>query len=209
MSNRHLAVSIFTAVLILASLPLASAGAHPTQQPQPTPEGLGDVDRLAIPVLPDNPTQLDVGKSLYYYHCMPCHGDYGQGLTDEFRSIWVEDHQNCWARGCHSGRPGEEGFPIPKVIPAVNETAASEAMFPTRNDLFAYLKATHPPQYPGKLKDEEYRALSAFVYMLAGREEAASQAGLSSPTRSSWAEIGLGVVLLGALFVVASLFRRE
>jgi hypothetical protein len=48
---------------------------------------------------------------------MPCHGDLGQGLTDEFRLQWEPDHQNCWARDCHSRRYSHDSFPIPAVIP--------------------------------------------------------------------------------------------
>lgn len=53
------------------------------------------VDRLAIPELPENPTQVEVGRVSYYHNCMPCHGDEGQGLTEEFREIWEDDHQDC------------------------------------------------------------------------------------------------------------------
>lgn len=205
MKTKILVFPICLLVFILVGLPLAAAGAQSVEQPQPTPT----IDRLAIPTLPSNPTQLDIGKSLYYYNCMPCHGDYGQGLTDEFRGIWVEDHQNCWGRGCHSGRPGEEGFPLPRVIPAVNETAASKALFPTKSNLFTYLKVTHPPQNPGGLKDDEYQALSAFVFVLAGRVEAMPEAetGQPAPGQAGFLEIGLGVVLLGTICVVASFFR--
>jgi len=127
------------------------------------------IDRLAIPTLPANPTRIDLGRSLYYYHCMPCHGDYGQGLTDEFRGIWEEDHQNCWGRGCHGGRPQDEGFPIPTIVPAVNDAARSARLFPAEEDLYAYLRSTHPPQNPGGLKDEEYENLSVYVFAMEGR----------------------------------------
>lgn len=93
---------------------------------------------------------------------MPCHGDRGQGLTDEFRSLYVED-QNCWARGCHAGRPGDQGFPIPRSVPAVISSSGDLPPFATAEQLFGYLRATHPPQYPGHLPDDEYWAISAYV----------------------------------------------
>ncbi|MGB8981817.1 MAG: hypothetical protein WCC12_08075, partial [Anaerolineales bacterium] len=100
--------------------------------------------------------------------CMTCHGDRGQGLTDEFRGIWEPEHQNCWGRGCHAGRPGDEGFPIPTVVPAlVNEHHL--AGFSCLQALTDYLKATHPPQSPGVLKDEEYHAIALFVFTLNDR----------------------------------------
>src|SRR4030065_637897 len=85
---------------------------------RPGPGRGGDAP-WALPILPESPTAAQAGQVLYYYHCMPCHGDRGQGLTDEWRQVWVEDHQNCWGRGCHAGRLGDEGFPLPRVIPGV------------------------------------------------------------------------------------------
>ena len=195
------ALPICILAFVLMSLPLGAAGAQPPPQPTPT------VDRLAIPTLPANPTQLDVGKSLYYYNCMPCHGDYGQGLTDEFREIWEEDHQNCWGRGCHSGRPGEEGFPIPTTIPAVNIAAVSEQHFPSAENLYEYLRKTHPPQNPGVLKDEEYAALAEFTLSLAGRQETATKTGENGLSHRVLAEMGLGVLVLGTILFVAATFR--
>jgi hypothetical protein len=96
---------------------------------------------------------------------MTCHGDRGQGLTDEFRAIWEPEHQNCWGRGCHSGRPGEEGFPIPTVVPAlVNENQLER--FASLEELTEFLQETHPPQSPGILKTEEYHAIALFVFTM-------------------------------------------
>ena len=131
---------------------------HPYDAPpQPTP------DVLDVPVMPENPTEIQVGEVVYYYNCMPCHGDHGQGLTDEFRQIWVEDHQNCWARGCHAGRIEDEGFPIPRVVPAVSNRPDKLLRFPQPQDLFAYLERTHPPQNPGVLSEDDYWAVTALL----------------------------------------------
>ena len=123
---------------------------------------------LTEPALPPNPTEYELGRNLYWHWCMTCHGDQGQGLTDEFRGIWEPEHQNCWGRGCHSGRPGETGFPIPTVVPAlVNENHL--AQFSSLQELTDFLEATHPPQSPGILKSEEYHAIALFVFTLNGR----------------------------------------
>lgn len=136
------------------------------QQPDPTPMmGLG---RFEVPELPENPTQVDLGANLYFYHCMPCHGDYGQGLTDEFREAWVDDHQNCWARGCHTGRPEDEGFPIPKYVPPVI-AAQLLVHFPVAQELYDYLITTHPPQNPGVLSEDEYWSVTAFLWFENGQ----------------------------------------
>jgi len=96
---------------------------------------------------------------------MPCHGDLGQGLTDEFRGIWVEDHQNCWASGCHAGRPNDEGFPIPTYVPKVISEQDALLRFHSFESLKTYLFETHPPQYPGKLTDDEYQDLTAYMWV--------------------------------------------
>lgn len=162
------------ALLVLpAGYGLASnpAGRRQDTGPQPTP------DVLDVPVMPDNPTEVQVGEVVYYYNCMPCHGDHGQGLTDEFREIWVEDHQNCWAVGCHGGRVSDEGFPIPKYIPPVSARPDQLLRFSDPEDLFAYLAQTHPPQRPGVLEDEEYWAVTALLLYDNQRLATAGQVG--------------------------------
>jgi len=142
--------------------------------PQPTP------NVLDVPVLPDNPTEVQVGEVVYYYNCMPCHGDHGQGLTDEFRQIWVEDHQNCWARGCHGGRRDDQGFPIPKTVPAVSARPDQLQRFASPEDLFDYLESTHPPQMPGVLKEDEYWAVTALL--LSSNQRLASDGAVGPQT---------------------------
>jgi hypothetical protein len=96
---------------------------------------------------------------------MTCHGDIGQGLTDEFRGIWPEDHQNCWAHGCHSGNMDGGGFPIPRYVPPlVNQDKLSQ--FSSQESLVAYLNSTHPPQDPGVLEDEQYLAIVRYLYSM-------------------------------------------
>jgi hypothetical protein len=72
-----------------------SAKATPTRT-APTPAT--NADRLAKPPLSASQasTQLGQGTLLYWGVCMACHGDRGQGLTNEWRAVYGED-QNCWA----------------------------------------------------------------------------------------------------------------
>jgi hypothetical protein len=147
-----------------------------TQSPSPSPT----YDPLSIPVLPKNPTEFDRGKNLYYYHCMPCHGDVGQGLTDAWRMVWEEDHRNCWGRGCHGGRLKDEGFPVPTVVPAIIAPTGLLAKYPDLESLVSYLQETHPPQRPGKLADAEYHALAVFLWLSNHKPLPAESA--SSPT---------------------------
>ncbi len=125
-------------------------------------------DPLAEPSLPENPSEYELGRYWYWYHCMTCHGDIGQGLTDEFRALWPEDHQNCWAKGCHGGQRDDPGFPIPTVVPPL-VSQAKLARFSSFQTFYDYLKSTHPPQYPGTLKDEEYQAIALYVFDMNNR----------------------------------------
>jgi hypothetical protein len=146
-------------LLILNHVGAIKAASPEVTPPHPSPTP----DPLATPIMPENPTQLDIGRNAYYYHCMACHGDRGQGLTEEWRKAWVHDHQNCWYRGCHSGRSQEEGFYIPREVPAVLETEHNLSQFRTAHGLYTYLKENHPPQRPDSLTESENWALTAFL----------------------------------------------
>jgi len=121
------------------------------------------VERLAEPPLPANPTQYEWGRYLYWLNCMTCHGDRGQGLTEEFRILWDADHQNCWERGCHAGRTEDQGFPLPRTIPAVISENGALLPFATADALYQFLRTTHPPQHPGYLPDDQYWALTTYL----------------------------------------------
>lgn len=161
--------------------------------PTPTPIYF---DRLATPVVPENPTPIDLGRQVYYLHCMPCHGDVGQGLTDEWRAVWVDDHQNCWARGCHGGRIDDEGFPIPKTIPAIIGPEAHMAQQATQADFVTYLVQTHPPQRPGRLEAQEYEEVTAFLWHENRRDVATDQ---STPV---WLLAGGVLIAVGAVWLL-------
>jgi hypothetical protein len=199
------------ALATLFLLPWAGSrvlGAQQADNPQtvaaPTPQ-MPMEDRLAEPVLPESPTKVDIGRNLYYFHCMPCHGDRGQGLTDEWREVWVEDHQNCWARGCHTGRSELAAFPIPHAIPAVIGSPQALAAFQTAEDLFAFLRETQPPQRPGALADPEYWALTSFLLHENGRPLSEDVSGTAPST------VGLAFATMApllAMLSVAWLARR-
>lgn len=178
-----------------------------SQSPTPTP------DRLAEPALPANPTQYEQGRHLYWLDCMPCHGDRGQGLTDEFRSLWVDDHQNCWGRGCHGGRSGDQGFPLPRTVPAIISSSGDLLPYATPEALYEYLRATHPPQHPGYLAEDEYWAITAYVLTESKRlpsgQQVGPQAGISAPgTIRALAALGL-VLLVVSIFIVRSRRRHK
>lgn len=162
------------------------------------------VDRLALPVLSEHPSQVELGSYLYYHHCMPCHGDRGQGLTDEWREVWVEDHQNCWGKGCHSFRDQDEVFTIPTTIPPVSGTTHFILRFSEPANLFEYLRLTHPPQTPGILTDEQYWALTAFLLVENGQLPSEGEVGplAEEHARQLNLEVGAGVAFGISLIVL-------
>lgn len=143
----------------LIALTLSTAAAWRAQEsPPPTPTP----DRLSAPATVASPTQVDEGAQIYWLHCQPCHGDQGQGLTDEWRAQYPADHQNCWNSGCHGQRPYQNGFTLPKTVPALIGPHTL-AHFATAADLYTLINQAMPYQAPGSLKTEEYWAVTAFL----------------------------------------------
>ena len=133
-------------------------------QAQPTPTAtLSPFERLAEPTLPSSPQQADYGAQSYWLLCLPCHGDRGQGLTDEFRETYPPEEQYCWERGCHGERPYEDGFKLPMKVPAVVGPDATLGKFSTAAGLHAYIKAAMPYWNPGSLTEEESWVITAFL----------------------------------------------
>jgi len=58
---------------------------------------------------------------------------------------------------------GDEGFPVPHTIPAVIGAPPVLGNFHTSEELFEYLKQTHPPQRPGALSDTDYHNVTALL----------------------------------------------
>jgi hypothetical protein len=116
------------------------------------------------------------GADLYQFYCSTCHGDVGQGLTDEFRATWPEGEQNCWQSKCHIENHPPEGFILPRFVPAVigEKTLVK---FRSANDLFVYARAAMPYYKPGRLTDEEYVAITQFLV-----NENYSARGFAAPT---------------------------
>jgi hypothetical protein len=135
-----------------------------TSSPQASPEATQTPDqaRLLEPTLPAEPLQADVGAQDYWLNCMPCHGDIGQGLTDEFRQLYPEEDRNCWASGCHGERPYENGFQVPTVVPAIIGPGLLDK-YRNASGLYSFVHAAMPREAPGSLSDEVYWQLVAFL----------------------------------------------
>jgi cytochrome c len=145
--------------LLIAGLFFETGTAHSVRfqvDATPTP------DRLAEPTLPAIPSQADHGAQVYWLSCLPCHGDKGQGLTDEFRKTYPPEEEYCWESGCHGKNPYESGFTIPKKIPAlIGKTTL--AKFADAAQLNAYIRGTMPFWKPGSLAEEDAWRVTAFL----------------------------------------------
>lgn len=150
--------SLFLAALVILLTACGVSNSSLPSVPTPTPA----LDRLAVPPLPEYPTQLESGAFIYKQVCMACHGDLGQGLTEEWRLEWKEDY-NCWQSECHSASHPPWGFEIPKnCCPAV--TGQGTLMrFDTAAELFTYLTETMPWWSPGNRSIQEYWDVTAYL----------------------------------------------
>ena len=163
MPGASIQPSAYWRIFFLAALPILLSACRVSESGQhivatPTPA----LDRLAVPPLPENPTQLESGAFIYKQVCMACHGDLGQGLTEEWRLEWKEDY-NCWQAECHSPSHPPWGFEIPTTCcPAV--TGQGTLMrFDTAAELYIYLTETMPWWSPGNRSTQEYWDVSAYL----------------------------------------------
>jgi len=150
-----------TALLFFGTSRVNLAAAQ-TVSPVASPEVAPTPDRLLEPTLPAAPGAADLGAQVYWLYCMPCHGDRGQGLTDEFRQVYPPEDRYCWNSGCHGERPYENGFTLPAQVPAVIGGEVDQR-FPTTAALDVFVRAAMPRQAPGSLDAKEYDQVIAFL----------------------------------------------
>ena len=143
-------------------------GLH-AQAERPTMPNMDPTSRLAPPPMSDPPTHLEWGRYNYYLSCMVCHGDRGQGLTDEWRTAGNADGENCWQARCHASSHPPEGFDLPRYVPPVLGEYAL-LRFQTVGDLQTYLQTTMPWYAPGLLDDETYWQLAAYLAQANGAQ---------------------------------------
>ena len=189
------------------------------QTTMPTP------DRLAQPTLPAEPSQADKGAQVYWLSCLPCHGDKGQGLTEEFRKAYPKEEQNCWESGCHGNNPYDSGFTLPKTIPAIVGPGTLQK-FPDALGLRSYTFAAMPFWKPGSLTDEEAWQVTAFLLrennlralrddlnesnaalILVGIQPTAEPTPLSDPPPALL--ILIAIIALAPLFILLWAFRKK
>jgi len=150
-------VSLGAVIIVLLTLSIAVA-----QSPTGHGEGMTPQERLAKPLMSDPPTQIEIGHEEYWMSCMVCHGDRGQGLTEEWRSVLDPADMNCWQSKCHAPNHPPEGFEIPRQAPLVMGPGALTG-YKTATDLFEYLRTDMPWSFPGLFDDDMYWSLTAYL----------------------------------------------
>lgn len=152
--------------LVIGLVNCARVNSTPTPvQISPTPAVAASPTRdswIILPEMPSNASQADVGAEIYRLVCSSCHGDEGQGLTDQWRAEWNPRDQNCWQSKCHSLNHPPDGFVLPHYVPPVigPDTLSK---FATALDLYNYTRVTMPWHDPGSMLDEEYWQVTAFL----------------------------------------------
>ena len=149
-------------LLATAAVPSAgSAGADRPSVLRIVQTGLTPTPRYNPTATP--PTQSGHGHAIFYIYCSSCHGDVGQGLTDEYRlRAYPPEDVDCWKSGCHGARPYENGFILPKTVPALIGPGTL-TKFATARNVFDFMRAAMPFNKPGSLSEEQYLQLLAYL----------------------------------------------
>ena len=208
--KRFIGFSISLAILLVVvalSIPVLVLGAPPEEEPTPQPVVIDP--RMDRPIVPDNPRLAEKGALIYWQFCLACHGDKGQGLTDEFRVMAYSEDMNCWQSKCHASNHPPEGFEIPHVIPPVVGTNTLKR-FVTARDLYQYILASMPWYKSYRifnLPPEDYWAVTAYLLRENGvlsptadlDPKEASILPVHLPIRSHTEERIIQIILVGSL----------
>jgi mono/diheme cytochrome c family protein len=107
---------------------------------------------------------VEQGRALYTY-CTTCHGRTGLGL-DEARLVFPETHRKC--ERCHKPYNSPTSTD-PADIFSVGESTplrdlATSGHFASPQALYQFIRIAMPRYDPGLLSDEEYWALTAYLW---------------------------------------------
>ena len=167
----------FTLLLALGAFLFAAsvAAASPTPQGTATVTPLVtptfDMARLDAPPTVIPPGQVDEGAQKYWGVCMACHGDRGQGLTEEWKDAYGTEDRDCWHSECHGPDHPPQGFEIPKDKPAPPLAGPGVlASYKNAFELHDYILNTMPWWNPGSLTTGEAWAVTAYVLKLGDKQ---------------------------------------
>ena len=171
------------------------------------------LDRLAKPKSSMPPTQADKGAEYYWLVCIPCHGDHGQGLTDEWRVVFGPEEMNCWQSECHGKRHPPEGFELPRKVPPVLGPNTL-TRYANAAELHHIISTAMPWYDPKSLSVEDGWNVTAFLLRESGvlpagvtlTEANAPVFRLRTPAPYNADEHPVTLVVIGLLSIAALLF---
>ena len=163
-------ILIFGGMLSVYAMAGASSppqtGVNATSQATPT----FDIARLTQPPTVFPPAQADNGAQLYWGMCVDCHGDRGQGLTEEWRNSFAFDLRDCWKSGCHGKDAPDNSFEIPQTgVPAL-AGPGTLSRFSNVFELQRHIQVNMPFFPSGSLTSEGAWSLAALILRLNDRE---------------------------------------
>ncbi len=207
---------IATGILTFAFLASNFTGTSTAlQQPTSTPAisitPTFDSSRLTQPPTVYPPAQADTGGQIYWGMCMSCHGDKGQGLTEDWKNSFPPEEKNCWDSGCHASDAPANSFVIPQTgIPAL-AGAGALARFSNSFELYRHIHENMPFGRAGSLTSQEAWSLTAYILRMNDREakgftlDETSGAAISVHHKVTPPESQTpgGLILIGALILAA------
>jgi quinol-cytochrome oxidoreductase complex cytochrome b subunit len=175
MKRHRIFLAIIAAFSLLAALVALLAGRHswlPVESgtnatPSPVPLPTATPGLLDRPLVSDPPTQVEEGHLIFWGVCMACHGDRGQGLTDEWRELAFKEDKDCWTSKCHAANHPPQGFEFPKTVPAL-AGGGRLGRFASAQQLYDYVVAMMPWWNPGSLTPDKGWQVTAFLLQLNG-----------------------------------------
>lgn len=114
------------------------------------------------PLISQNPTMSEKGAVLYWNLCLSCHGDKGQGLTDEWRRNGFGDDFDCWKSNCHATNLPKIGFNFPSLVPPLIGRNTL-LRFTTARELKIHIQSAMPWWDSGSLSENDSWNLTAFI----------------------------------------------
>jgi len=161
-----LGVVFVSSVSVGTSTALQQATATVSIQITPT----FDINRLAQPPTVIPPAQADNGEQIYWGMCAVCHGDQGQGLTEDWVNSFPVEERNCWDSGCHASDAPANSFELPQTgIPAL-AGAGKLSRFSNSFELYRHIHQNMPFLRAGSLTSEEAWSLTAYILRMNDRE---------------------------------------
>jgi quinol-cytochrome oxidoreductase complex cytochrome b subunit/mono/diheme cytochrome c family protein len=131
-----------------------------------------DITRLSQPPTVYPPVQADNGAQTYWGMCKDCHGDRGQGMTEEWLNSFDPDVRDCWQSGCHGSDFPKNSFAIPTAGAPALAGLGKLTRFSNAFELYSHIQNNMPLFPPGSLSSEEAWALTAYVLRLNDRQVA-------------------------------------